>query len=205
MDVYWVRIAAVLIVLSSAAITIRFKLALRRNSKPQRSQAEPAWLPHLIASTAILLGAATLWAILRPNSFTDAISIPSNDLPISGLILGSMGCLLMYSSLASLGKNFSGTSGTDTTHQLITAGPYRYIRHPYYTATAAIITGLALLLSSLAIFCLGSLLMYLLNIRSYAEEHELRELFGEAFKNWEATTGKFLPRFRRKTSHEQLS
>lgn len=204
MDVYWVRIAAVLIVLSSAAIAIRFKLTLRRNSKPQRSQVEPTWLSHLIASTAILLSAATLWAILRPNSYTNAISIPSNALPISGLILGSIGCLLMYSSLASLGKNFSGTSGTYTTHQLITSGPYRYIRHPYYTATAAIITGLALLLSSLAIFCLGSLLVYLLNIRSYAEEHELRELFGEAFKTWEATTGKFLPRFRRKTSREQL-
>lgn len=202
MDVFWLRIAALLIVFSSAAIAMSFKLTLPKNSKPERSRVEPVWLPHVIALTAILLAAATLWAIVRPNFYPIRSTVAANALPISGFILGALGCLLMYGSLSSLGKNFSGTSGTYLTHQLITSGPYRYIRHPYYSATAAIIAGLALVLGSLVVLCLGGLLLFLLNIRSYAEENELRELFGETFRNWEATTGRFLPRLRKKQLHK---
>jgi protein-S-isoprenylcysteine O-methyltransferase Ste14 len=199
MDVFWLRMAALLIVFSSAAIAMSFKLILPQNSKPKRSRIEPAWLSPLIALTAILLAAATLWAIVRPNSYPIICTVAPNALPISGFALGALGCLLMYGSLTSLGKNFSGTSGTYLTHQLITSGPYRYIRHPYYTATAAIVAGLALVLGSLVVLCLGGLLLFLLNVRSYAEENELRELFGETFMNWEATTGRFLPRLGKKT------
>ncbi|MBN8600745.1 MAG: hypothetical protein J0M26_06940 [Planctomycetes bacterium] len=49
----------------------------------------------------------------------------------------------------------------------MTSGPFQYIRHRYDTATAGIVTGLALLLASLNIIFLRVFLLVYLRIRSH--------------------------------------
>lgn len=194
MTIIWIQIAAALIMATAAAIAIYFKFSPPQKTIPKRSQFEPTWLSPAIALVSTTLGVTTIWSIIVPSPFTDVRFFPPIILPGIGLLLGTVGCALMYASLATLGNNFSGTSGTYSGHKLVTSGPYHYIRHPYYTATAAIVAGLALLLGSLSIFSFGSLLLISLRIRSRAEERELSTLFGDDYKNWEATTGRFLPR-----------
>lgn len=189
-----IQIAAALIMATAAAIAIRFKFSAPQKNAPKRSQYEPTWLSFALAFIATCLGVATIWSILVPNPFTDTRVLPTIALPSIGLLLGTVGCILMHASLVALGNNFSGTSGTYSGHKLVTSGPYRYVRHPYYTATAAIVAGLSLLLASLSLFIFGFLLLICLWIRSRAEERELSALFGDEYKSWEATTGRFLPR-----------
>lgn len=189
-----IQIAAALLMVAAAAIAIFFKFSAQQKPTPKRSQFEPTWLSPTIAFVAICLGVATLWSIIVPNPLTKMFAFHPFDLPFIGLFVGAAGCVLMYASLSMLGNNFSGTSGTYAGHKLITSGPYRYIRHPYYTATAAIVAGLALLLGSFSLFSFGGLLLACLFIRSRAEERELSILFGDEYKNWESTTGRFLPR-----------
>ena len=194
MPTNWIQASAVLIMLSAASIAFGFKLALPRNSKPQRSSFEPAWLSPLIATVSALLGIATLWAIIHPKPPLNSRVFFRLGLPCLGILAGMLGCSLMYWCLTTLGRNFSGTSGTYPSHELITSGPYCSIRHPYYTATALIIISLTLLLGSLTLFGLGSLLLMCLAVRSLAEERELSALFGEHFQRWESQTGRFFPK-----------
>lgn len=194
MPTNWVQASAMLIMLSAASIAFGFKLALPRNSKARRSSFEPAWLSPLIAMVSALLGIATLWAIIHPRPPLNSSVFFRLGLPGLGFLAGVLGCGLMYWCLATLGRNFSGTSGTYPSHELITSGPYHFIRHPYYTATALIIISLTLLLGSLTLLGLGSLLLMCLAVRSRAEELELLALFGEHFKRWGAQTGRFFPK-----------
>lgn len=189
-----IQIAAALLMVAAAAIAIFFKFSAQQKPIPKRSQFEPTWLSSTIAFVATCLGVATFWSIIVPNPLTQTFVFQPFDIPCIGLFIGVAGCVLMYASLSMLGNNFSGTSGTYAGHKLITSGPYRYIRHPYYTATAAIVAGLALLLGSFSLFSFGGLLLVCLVIRSRAEERELSLLFRDEYKNWEATTGRFLPR-----------
>lgn len=203
MPTNWIQASAAFIMLSAAAIAFGFKLALRSNGKPRHSSFEPAWLSPLIAIVSVLLGIATLWAIIHPTPLPNSSVFLRLGLPCLGIIAGILGCGLMYWSLAALGRNFSGTSGTYPSHELITSGPYRCIRHPYYTAAALIIISLTLLLGSPTLVGLGSLLLMCLAVRSRAEELELSTLFGEHFKRWAAQTGRFFPRIH--SNHTPLS
>lgn len=194
MTTFVIQIAAALLMVTAAAIAIFFKFSAPQKNTPKRSQFEPPWLSSAITFVAACLGVATVWSIFVPNPLTQTFALHPIDLPCIGLLLGGAGCVLMYASLTTLDNNFSGTSGTYAGHKLITSGPYHYVRHPYYTATAAIVAGLALLLGSLSLSSFGGLLIACLAIRSRAEERELSILFGNEYKNWEATTGRFLPR-----------
>ena|GEM_PF-4990638 len=196
MNTLWIQIAAALIMLSAAAIAVRFKLALPKAASPSRSHHEPAWLKYVINIVAAFLGVVTLWSTFHPTQFTTLPTIVVIGLQIAAAVSGLLACGLMFLSLATLGTNFSGTSGTYSNHQLVLSGPYRYVRHPYYLATACIILSLSLLLGSIAVAFLGCLLLLALSIRSRAEDRELREKFGEAYEKWERNTGSFLPRIR---------
>lgn len=192
----WIRAAALAIIFSAASIAIYFKQKRRRAATPQRSRHEPQWLSAVITTVAILLGIATILATLNPYSLSVASRTIQAIPVVSGSLLGILGCWLMYASLKHLDTNFSGTSGTYPNHHLVTTGPYRYIRHPYYSATALIIVSLSLLLTSGLILSLGVLLLLSLALRSQAEEKELEQRFPEDFLTWKAATGRFGPPLR---------
>ena len=77
---------------------------------------------------------------------------------------------------------------------LVTTGPYRWIRHPMYTA--ALTLGVAAtLITANAVMAIGGLGMFaLLAARSRTEERRLIEKFGDAYRDYQRRTGRFLPR-----------
>ena len=82
--------------------------------------------------------------------------------------------------------------------KLVTWGPYRYVRHPSYLAYFIMFAGLFLLLLNLAA------LAPLVAVPGYVsvttvEDEMLRKRFGETAVEYQNTTGKFLPRWRRRT------
>jgi protein-S-isoprenylcysteine O-methyltransferase Ste14 len=186
--------------LLAATIAIYFKKRVAAKPPPRRSNAEPSWLSPLIIVVALALGLATLDGLIRysPNWFAPT-SLQSSTLTLVivsaiGSLASAGGCILMFYSLAFLDTNFSGTSGTHSDHELITSGPYQYMRHPYYTATLLISSGIGLLLQHPAVLGLGFLLFGLLSIRSRAEECELGAKFPLEYRPWQQRTGRFLPR-----------
>lgn len=97
--------------------------------------------------------------------------------------------------VSSLGTNISETVLTKRDHQLVSTGPYRWVRHPLYS------TGL-LLLGSASLLTASWLLLAVtigvgLGIRFAvipAEEQALIEKFGGGYREYAARTGRLLPR-----------
>ena len=78
---------------------------------------------------------------------------------------------------------------------LIDRGPYAYIRHPMHLG--ALLLGIGWILLSLNFVSLV-LLFLLQGVQvARAEEPELVETYGEAYKSYQRRTGFFLPRLRR--------
>lgn len=107
-----------------------------------------------------------------------------------GLIAGS----LLTWTFRSLGKNLTDTVVTRKEHTLVTTGPYRWVRHPFYSSCA-----LATLANSLAaangfLFLTGSLAFMLMVIRTRKEEESLVARFGDEYGKYMKRTGRFVPR-----------
>jgi protein-S-isoprenylcysteine O-methyltransferase Ste14 len=112
----------------------------------------------------------------------------------TGVALGALAGGLLIWTLRSLGPNLTDTVVTRRNHTLVTTGPYRWVRHPFYDAV-----GLAALANSLTaanwfLFVAGSLAVILLIVRSATEERHLAARFGDAYRAYMERTGRFVPR-----------
>jgi protein-S-isoprenylcysteine O-methyltransferase Ste14 len=114
-----------------------------------------------------------------------------------GYLLALLGVGLLAWAHDTLGQNFSPWLELRGEHQLVTTGPYRWVRHPIYSAGVLVVLGIGLLSANLLVLLLpGASLSLLLVVRLRDEEAMLAERFGEAYRAWEATTGRLLPRLR---------
>ena len=103
------------------------------------------------------------------------------------------GGLLMW-TFQSLGRNITDTVVTRRDHVLVTSGPYRYVRHPFYLASALAFLANALATANWFIGLMGALSMSLLVARTSIEERHLVERFGDQYRQYIQNTGRFFPR-----------
>lgn len=95
----------------------------------------------------------------------------------------------------SLGRNVTTTVVTKEGHELVTEGPYRYIRHPLYTAGVFYFLAMSLATGSWLLFLATLLVFVMLLIRTPMEEEQLIQRFGDDYREYMRRTGRFLPRF----------
>jgi protein-S-isoprenylcysteine O-methyltransferase Ste14 len=112
----------------------------------------------------------------------------------AGFSLGLLGALLAYWTLTSLGKNLTDTVVVRKTATLVTDGPYRWIRHPFYVAAAVLAFSVTLLTANWLIGLSGLVALTLLVVRTTKEEQMLIARFGEEYRRYMARTGRFVPR-----------
>jgi protein-S-isoprenylcysteine O-methyltransferase Ste14 len=84
----------------------------------------------------------------------------------------------------------------DAPRSLVVHGPYRLVRNPMYVAVLATVLGWSTLLRSpkLLVYASGVWLCFQLFVTLYEEPH-LRRIFGEAYLDYCARVGRWLPRF----------
>jgi protein-S-isoprenylcysteine O-methyltransferase Ste14 len=112
-----------------------------------------------------------------------------------GVVVGLLTIPAAAWVLRSLGHNVSETVLTKREHQLVTAGPYQWVRHPLYTTGITLFIALGLMLASwfvLSMATVAALLIQLLVIP--AEERALVGKFGDRYRAHIARTGRLLPR-----------
>ena len=111
-----------------------------------------------------------------------------------GLIIFLVGYIFMIWAPLHLGKQFSWLVTVQEEHELVTDGPFRYMRHPRYSGIIQWVFGVALIFLSIAGLVLAVLMSVLMLIRIPKEERMLHEEFG---KEWEKfckrTTKKIIP------------
>ena len=79
-------------------------------------------------------------------------------------------------------------------HTLVTTGPYQFVRHPFYVASALAFTANALATANWFIALMGGLAMALLVLRTTIEEAHLVNRFGDDYARYMKQTGRFFPR-----------
>ncbi len=95
-----------------------------------------------------------------------------------------------------LGKNLTDTVVTRREHTLVTHGPYRWVRHPFYVSVALFVLGMSLIAANWFLFVTGGLVVCLLIIRTQTEEEKLLARFGDSYRAYMKRTGRFLPKIR---------
>lgn len=112
-----------------------------------------------------------------------------------GLIPGVGALGLFWWTHHSLGANFARSLQIRDGHSLVTSGPYRWVRHPMYTAFY-LLHGAVFLLTANAFLGLTwtAGLTLVLAVRVGREERMMLRAFGPAYRRYIAYTGRFLPR-----------
>jgi protein-S-isoprenylcysteine O-methyltransferase Ste14 len=112
----------------------------------------------------------------------------------SGMAGGTVCFGFLCWTLTCLGKNFTDTIVTKPKAVLVTTGPYRWIRHPFYIAVAFLMLTVALMAANWFIGLIGLSIAVLFVIRSKKEERNLIKKFGDQYRRYKAVTGAFLPK-----------
>jgi protein-S-isoprenylcysteine O-methyltransferase Ste14 len=159
---------------------------------PPDKKREPA---SLLGVALQGLSYAIVWAAHRPM-FTPPVSLTAVAVVASAVaVIAAIGSVwLIMLAVKTLGKEWSLTARVVEGHQLATAGPYAYVRHPIYTGMLGMLfaTGLAIsywpaLIVALIVFFVGTA------IRVRSEERLLRGAFGEQFETYARRVPAILP------------
>lgn len=113
-----------------------------------------------------------------------------------GVGLGAIAAALLIAVFRSLGTNLTDTVVTRAHHTLVTGGPYRWVRHPFYVAAALAVTANSVVTANWFLALTGVLTVALLAIRTGTEEEKLLERFGDAYVRYGVRTGRFIPRLK---------
>ncbi len=204
MQIFYDRIIAGIVLLLWATLVVVKKTTTGSLLRDRPPRGFWFWLTHIFNFFFLLVAnpiAAVLLSYDRAQALDPThLAIEPPELLISlkaaGMGLYAAGYFLMSWGLITLrGRYQVGGSAPRTSDELILHGPYRFIRHPMYTAALCISLGLACLTQSLiylGVFCTYVLLMFLL---IPVEEAGLRRAYGERYAVYERTVNRLIPFF----------
>jgi len=148
---------------------------------------------HLVQSFGLLF--AILVAFLLPHLpiFHFLNFAPVNPVLSSiGIILCAAGMALLVWARRHLGRNWSQTVAAKIGHELVTSGPYRYVRHPMYAGGLVACVGSAMVCGGAWIFLLvilGTLFLW----RVGAEDRLMAQQFPNEYPDYKKRTKALIP------------
>jgi protein-S-isoprenylcysteine O-methyltransferase Ste14 len=101
---------------------------------------------------------------------------------------------LSSSARAELGRFHRNALTIQVDHVVVATGPYRYVRHPLYAATALAFVGIGTVLGNWSSLALAALPVAALTRRIGVEEDMLRNHFGESYRTYQRQTDRLIPR-----------
>ena len=143
------------------------------------------------------LWAAIIAYLISPGSMAWS-ALPASDwLRWGGVGFGLLECGLLYWTLHHLGPNLTDTVVTRAEATLVTSGPYRWVRHPFYVTILLLLISVSLITANWFIGILSSLTFAFFVLRAPLEEQKLAERFGDEYRAYQKRTGRFFPRSAR--------
>jgi protein-S-isoprenylcysteine O-methyltransferase Ste14 len=112
---------------------------------------------------------------------------------LAGVIIVAAGLGFTVWARIHLGRNWSGTVTLKEGHELITSGPYRFVRHPIYTGLLVAFAGSAIARGEWRGVAAVALAFAALWGKSRIEESWLGEAFGEAYARYRAEVAALIP------------
>jgi protein-S-isoprenylcysteine O-methyltransferase Ste14 len=175
-------------------IGVYHRLQARTGEKLDRRQEGWFILIGLRLIAGLAMAGLIGWLISPASVAWAAVPLP-DWLRWTGAVLGGIAGALFTWTFRCLGRNLTDTVVTRKEHTLVTTGPYRWVRHPFYTSAALAILANSLLTANGFIFVTGGLIFVLLAVRTPKEEANLMARFGDDYRQYMKSTGRFVPRW----------
>lgn len=164
-------------------------------SHPRR--AESAWLTATLGIVALLHFAAILAYVANPPLLRWSAFEVGAPIRRVAILISCLGVAGEIWAAVSLGTSYSPILRVAEKRVLVTAGPYRWIRHPLYAFWLPVMAGWAVAARNWFILVSGTVLILVLMVmRVPREEAMMLEGFGESYRQYIKRTGRFVPRLR---------
>jgi len=150
--------------------------------------------PRKASWTLLLLFLAYVIAIV--GGLVEYHLIQRIDIRISlvGISLILAKVLLKGWAMKTLGEYYNAHIVVGESHKLIKSGPYKYVRHPAYSARFLSIIGITLMLNAFCtLFIALAVDLLFVSIRIRLEERELMGKFGEQYLAYKRQTWAIIP------------
>lgn len=180
--------------LAVAILLVRIPPQLRSFKRTERNQLEGKWNIALRALAGLSGVALLVLYIWKPGSIAwAALPIPAvlRGVGAATAAIGIAGLMWVHREL---GQNFSATLEIRSDQILVTSGPYRWVRHPMYTAFLLIVFSFFLLTANWLIgaIWIGALTAVLVS-RIGKEDAAMEATFGDQYRAWAQRTGRLVP------------
>ena len=185
---------------------IRRRIGRSTNSRPRSPKEKLLWagwyfvvaswlaLPFLCADgQGRLPGTAILPVPLQPLLCA---------LGVTMVVAGYAGTIWCYVAMGNAWR--MGVNRAEKT-DLVTRGPYGFVRHPIYLFQVIMVTAIPLLLPSVLAFAVLAIHVLCVRTKAADEESHLRTLLGRPYEAYCARTGRWLPRLRHRETPEAQS
>jgi len=189
------RIIVLALFATGLSISIYFRRRANRTGGENISRREEGTpLLVLLRLTGLTGWLAIMAYVINPDWMSwSTLSLPT-ELRWLGAGLSALSVPLLAWMFKSLGNNVTDTVAIRSKHELVTNGPYRWVRHPLYSLGTMLFVGIGLMAANWFILLAMGLGFVLLAIRTPIEEAKLIEKFGDEYRAYIQHTGRFLPR-----------
>ena len=131
--------------------------------------------------------------------FVIAVVLRGGGLAVHSVILATIGAALFACGIAlavwarlHLGRNWGMPMTQRAEPELVTSGPYRFVRHPIYTGLQAAMLGTALVNNLLGLIVVAVLIAYFY-FCGIVEERNLTATFPTAYPEYKSRTKMLIP------------
>jgi protein-S-isoprenylcysteine O-methyltransferase Ste14 len=160
-----------------------------RAARGQRAPETPVRRARVseLGMTLQFLGVLLTFALQRSPAGSTGIVLIS-------CLVAAMSVWLTWLSLAHIGRQWRLKAVVMSDHELITSGPYRWLRHPVYTAFFGMMVANILMFTNWSAG-IAALVLYVIGteVRIRAEERILRAQFPAEFAAYESRTPAWIP------------
>lgn len=165
---------------------LRFRVEMKSEARGQE------WLAVL---TMTMFGVG-LWVLpyldARPD-VGDFLTVEGDVLRWSGVTLFALGEGVMVWSIWTLGRWFTPRIGVQPGQELVDRGPYRLLRHPFYSGLLAAMVGFPAVFGWWVGLVIGAVALPIVLYRVSVEEDQLEREFEEQYRAMKRRTWRLVP------------
>ncbi len=175
------------------ALRVRRRIGRSPNLKPRGPKERLLWAGWLVV-IAVWIGQPLALGRLAAGPLLEFFGPLSGLAPvIAGAALLACGLAGAYWSYASLGDSWRmGIKARERT-ALVTAGPYAWVRHPIYAFQIMMLLGAACVVPTPLSLMVVGVQLSCCYVKARDEEAHLAGVHGQAYADYRARTGMFLP------------